>query len=244
VTFDDGQKDNLEHAAPLLAEFAVPATFFATAAHIESGEPIWHDRLSLAFQLAQARAPEGVSTLMASLPTAPNARNPLGGLLTFVKTLPPSRLQALVERVEHLAGGMARHRWDAMMTWDDLAELARAGHEIASHTLSHPILPNCSAEEIEEEVVDSKRRIEQRLGLPITSFAYPNGDYDARTLAAVRRAGYRRAVTTGGGTNRPGAPPLELRRCDVVAAHARDRHGALSGPCLAWRLTDLRPGLR
>ena len=233
MTFDDGQRDNLVHGAPLLAQAGIRATFFATVAHVESGGPIWHDRLLYALRSAKNISPEG----------APLREEP-SDVLGRAKRLPMQRMRELVDDLERRAGGPTRPAWDAMMTWEDLTELANAGHEIGSHTLTHPILPNCTDAEIEREVTESKRLLEKHLDRPITSFAYPNGDCDLRSVEAVRRAGYRQAVTVRWGPNRPGAAPFELHRCDIVAEHARDRRGALSEARLAWRLSGLHPGVR
>jgi peptidoglycan/xylan/chitin deacetylase (PgdA/CDA1 family) len=82
----------------------------------------------------------------------------------------------------------------ASLTWGELRGLADAGWEIGSHTCSHPRLPEIDDAALERELRDSKARIEQELGRPCTSLAYPYGAVDARVEAATRRAGY---VTAG-----------------------------------------------
>jgi peptidoglycan/xylan/chitin deacetylase (PgdA/CDA1 family) len=168
----------------------------------------------------------------------------VGALLERAKQLADAERRAAIARVDALAGGLERPAWDGMMTWSELGELVGGGHEVGSHTLSHPILPRCSASEIEREVGESKRLLEKHLQCEVTSFAYPNGDFDARSLRAVEACGYRQAVSTRWGPNRRGAAPFALRRCDVVARHARDRRGLLSEARLAWRMSGLHPGLR
>jgi peptidoglycan/xylan/chitin deacetylase (PgdA/CDA1 family) len=81
------------------------------------------------------------------------------------------------------------------LDWGELATLADAGWEIASHTCSHPHLTQIGDEALAHELRASKERIEQRLARPCESLAYPYGDVDARVVAATRAAGYRFAGT-------------------------------------------------
>lgn len=74
--------------------------------------------------------------------------------------------------------------------WDDLVALADSGWEIGSHTVTHPRLTQIDDARLDAELRDSRRTVEQRLGRPCTSIAYPYGDEDARVVAAAERAGY------------------------------------------------------
>lgn len=79
--------------------------------------------------------------------------------------------------------------------WDELRSLAADGWEIGSHTCSHPRLPEIPDVELERELEDSKARIEDELGMPCTSLAYPYGAVDARVEKAARGAGFHAAGT-------------------------------------------------
>lgn len=243
ITFDDGQADNYEHARPVLEQAGLRATFFVPVEHVETGAPIWHDRLGFAVRRALER---GAAPDADDLALAPNQRGgparSVQALAAHAKTLDPTRREELIARYEALAGGPIRPSWDGMMSWDQLRELQRAGHEIGSHSLSHPILPRCADPELGREVAESKAILENRLQVEIASFCYPNGDHDARVVEAVRRAGYRQAVTTSGGPNRRGISLLELGRCDLVAENCASRDGRLSEARLAWRLSGSYPG--
>jgi peptidoglycan/xylan/chitin deacetylase (PgdA/CDA1 family) len=93
--------------------------------------------------------------------------------------------------------------------------------------MTHPILPSMSAAEIEAELRDSRRMIEARLARPAELFSYPNGDFDERTLAGVRRH-YRAAVTTN----------AETRLDPHLMPNVHLPPGVLS---LAWRLNHPPP---
>ena len=80
------------------------------------------------------------------------------------------------------------------LDWDALAELAEAGWEVGSHTVSHPRLPELGDEALERELVESRETIARRLGRCDT-IAYPYGAVDRRVAAAGARAGYLAACT-------------------------------------------------
>lgn len=87
-----------------------------------------------------------------------------------------------------------------VLGWDELCELAAAGWEIGSHTVAHRRLPTLAQEELEWELRESRRQLEEGLGRPCRSLAYPYGDVDARVVVAAAAAGYAAGCLIGGGT--------------------------------------------
>ena len=133
-------------------------------------------------------------------------------------------LRAIQFIVAGLIGG--EDAWDraigeppqALMDDGMIREWLAAGHEIGSHTLTHPHLPALGREQARAEIFDSKRRLEDRFGVPIKHFCYPYGDQDEAVRDMVREAGYLSAPTVAFGTNRPGVDPRALNRvmaCDA-----------------------------
>ncbi len=109
----------------------------------------------------------------------------------------------------------------AFMSTSDLRDLERRGHEVASHTMSHPDLakvprgmaPAAYARWVRHELVDSRRLLETALGHPVRAFAWPYGAYNPALVRAARRAGYRQLWTVSGGVNLcPGLDGMRLRR--------------------------------
>jgi peptidoglycan/xylan/chitin deacetylase (PgdA/CDA1 family) len=79
------------------------------------------------------------------------------------------------------------------MSWDHAKEMVSSGMDIGSHTINHAILAHLSEEKQFEEVSNSKKIIEAKLGERIDSFAYPIGGintYTATTIKALEKAGY------------------------------------------------------
>jgi peptidoglycan/xylan/chitin deacetylase (PgdA/CDA1 family) len=85
----------------------------------------------------------------------------------------------------------------------EVAELARLGMEIGSHSVTHRDLRSLPDDELAAELRDSKHAIEAATGRTCRTFAYPYGLRDERVVAAVANAGYEVALTWGGGDWRP-----------------------------------------
>jgi len=77
-----------------------------------------------------------------------------------------------------------------------VVQMDQNGIEIASHTVDHANLARSSYSSTMRELVDSKRALENLLGHSVRDFAYPSGQFNAQSVAAVQRAGYDTAVTT------------------------------------------------
>jgi peptidoglycan/xylan/chitin deacetylase (PgdA/CDA1 family) len=85
------------------------------------------------------------------------------------------------------------HELFDFLSWDDVRSLAQAGFEIGSHTVSHPILTQIAADQLDSELRESKARIEAETRGHCTCLVYPNGqapDFSASVAEAARRAGY------------------------------------------------------
>jgi len=81
--------------------------------------------------------------------------------------------------------------------------MVKWGWEIGSHTLGHPILTRCSSTALRRELVDSRRALEHKYGVPVDFFCYPGGIYDRRVMRAARDAGYLAATTIHYGAATP-----------------------------------------
>ena len=80
------------------------------------------------------------------------------------------------------------------LSWDGVRELAAAGMEIGSHTVTHARLADVPADRADSELLESRRQLQSRLGAPVEALAYPFNSLRARSVDAAERAGYRIAV--------------------------------------------------
>ncbi len=119
-----------------------------------------------------------------------------------------------------------RNEWDAgkpqllipIMSPGEIREVHSSGIEIGSHTQSHVRMRGLGIEDKRREIADSKCELEDLVGAPVTSFAYPHGgisDYDEEAVLSVEEAGYETAVTTRFGRYNSFSNRLELRRIIV-----------------------------
>ena len=220
VTFDDGYRDLYTNALPVLRKYEIPATVYLTRDCIETGEVAWYDRIFLALQVA----PPGVLHLPIRggpriVLGSPQQRIAVGRQIVSLlrRTAPAERRHFcnILEQRVSLPAGMLAGR---MLSWSEIREMRSAGIFFGSHTLSHPVLSMLTAEEVEAELRDSKCLLEARLGEPVLDFAFPFGkpeDCGPIAHAAVTRCGYRSAVTTSWGINKPGANMNALRRVQL-----------------------------
>ena len=101
---------------------------------------------------------------------------------------------------------------EPMMDAAQVRDWLAAGHDIGSHTLSHPYLTKLPAAKAREEIAASRKKLEDLFGRPIVHFCYPYGDWNEAVRDLVRAAGYTTACTTDPGVNRPGDSPFLLKR--------------------------------
>jgi hypothetical protein len=111
-------------------------------------------------------------------------------------------------------------RWThRVLTGAEIRTLAdRPAHTIGAHTTNHLALTAHGAETRRREIVENKAALERLLGRAVHLFAYPYGDFDASTVAAVRDAGFHAAVTVEAGPVAPGANRFLLPRVEMTAS--------------------------
>ncbi len=96
------------------------------------------------------------------------------------------------------------------LTWLQTAkDLAAQGHETGSHTMTHTNLTSMSASQLDQELRDSKAWLETNIAPPVESFACPSGDYNAASIAAIKKY-YQSHRTTNEGFNFVGTDTFEL----------------------------------
>lgn len=105
---------------------------------------------------------------------------------------------------------------DGMLTWDQVRALDRAGVIIASHTLTHPWLPDLSDEELRCELCAPKQMIEAEIGHAVMAMAYPYGAFDERVKRVARQCGYTAAYSTAPGRRITDDDPFAIKRVTIT----------------------------
>lgn len=92
-----------------------------------------------------------------------------------------------------------------LMSAEELRAWHRGGMEVGAHSRTHAHLSQCGDAQLRDEIHGCKAELEDQLGIPVTQFCYPYGDYDERAVHAARDAGYAAATTTDRGRADAGA---------------------------------------
>ncbi len=221
VTFDDGYRDNLTIAYPILKKYGVPATFFIATHFINERRVFWWDKVhslvkrskkqELRFQLGS----EHVISMR-------DIRCAARDVLHIVKSEPNFEITRFLDILESATGvsmSTAEERaWadEILMTWDEIRALKKDGMDIQSHTRTHRILQNVPRAELAGELAGARADLEAVLGEAPYALAFPVG----RTIrpfphirAAIRDAGYELSFSNDTGVARiPALDPLEIPR--------------------------------
>jgi peptidoglycan/xylan/chitin deacetylase (PgdA/CDA1 family) len=246
LTFDDGQADNYFYALPILSKHTLKATFFIPVTAVEKGELLWHDRLGFAIKSLLAKGVDSRKCLIETLRrenllSDNQSIAKIGDVVQRAKTLSiEDRLRIIVSLTKVAAIGQ-QPEFARIMTVSEISELSHKGHEVGSHSMTHCLMTECSDSALDYELAESRRRLEDWIQMPVSSFCYPNGNSDARTSSAVERAGYIRAVTTDWGSNDERRGCFRLRRFDMNAEHVMDPCGRLIPSVLALRMSGFNP---
>lgn len=221
VTFDDGWRDNFDHAFPLLREHCVPATVFLVADLIGTHYSFWPNRLG---RLLRSERADGI---LQALPES--LRSAIGDSWSRLSSV--ERTDVLIshakrlftdEQMTRLMSSLESERREETPTsrdlasWEEIREMADSGLvRFGSHTRRHTRLrDDLDQPRLQDEIVGSKQGLADRLGVAPRTFCYPNGDHCPRAVAIVRDH-YVGAVTTRHGWNSPGSDRWLLQRVGV-----------------------------
>jgi peptidoglycan/xylan/chitin deacetylase (PgdA/CDA1 family) len=208
LTFDDGYRDNARCAWPMVRQSGATAMFFITTGFTDGTEvPWWHVAAAYHTPLRTLFPCDWAGE--ATYGEAAEAE------ITALKAMPHANFRRRVAEM------MAQLPSDAsppaeLMSWNEIRQLAAEGAEIGAHSVTHPILTNCTDAEIEAELRGCRERLRTELAREVSLFAYPNGDCDARLTSLTAAVGYRFAFTTERRYFNAALDPLRVPRIPVT----------------------------
>lgn len=171
LSLDDGWKDNMENVVPFAAENKIPLTFFIPTESVESSGQYW-------WRIAEKNThllPEPYKSDINGLWKIPEAE----------------RMKVITELKPKIKNNSPREA----MTVDDIKKIS--GYDfftVGSHSVNHVITPNCTSEELDYELGESKRKLEEWTGKEVKWFSYPNGDYSGKETELLKKNGYEFAA--------------------------------------------------
>lgn len=220
VTFDDGYADNLYQAMPLLEQYEIPVTLFATTGYL--GRRFWWDELTCLL----LESPSLPAELFLEFASETH-------FWQEFKDLNEDRRLILEEIYQILLGQTVEAREEAMgqlskqiditcdqgigdgraMTPGELTEFSRDRLvTIGAHTVSHPVLTDMSPIEQQYEIEQSKRDLEALLNQTVDAFSYPNGAADETTRNFLRQTGFSSACASFSDVAHSRSDPFNLPR--------------------------------
>lgn len=169
ITIDDGWRNNLLNIVPIAHFNKIPITIFITTEPLIEGGGYWWSYVKV-----------GQKKELTSC------------TIPFLKSLPNTNRLSILNRLKSMIF-LERES----MTVEELRAIATSPYiHIGAHTVTHPILTNCSDEIARSEIVQSKSVLDAILPFSVSSFSYPNGDYTEREVSMLKNNGYKMSFTT------------------------------------------------
>jgi peptidoglycan/xylan/chitin deacetylase (PgdA/CDA1 family) len=232
VTFDDGYRDNLTAAKPLLESFKIPATIFLVTGSLGAGREFWWDELSrLVFgrkhpvkgTIELAGQTMSVEITLADGETrkfrnwrawnAPQtSRQTLYlKLWQHISAQHHDARRATMQQLRDMLEEDRGARDGAPMSKQDVSSLLLgSGIEIGAHSVTHPRLTAIPPDQRRQEIDKSKAACELLAGKPVDGFTYPYGALDQTTKALVMDSGFKWACSAN-------HEPVDLDQADIFA---------------------------
>jgi peptidoglycan/xylan/chitin deacetylase (PgdA/CDA1 family) len=218
VTIDDGYRNTITAALPVLEAMRMPATVFVPAAMAGGPGILWFDglRLLVLWSLERRTVVDlGAGVLLDGRRSIDPEAIYLEACAAIhaLPSAPGATVNASVDARCAEAGLTGRHPEFHLAGWDEWRRATRQSLlQVGSHALEHGDLTKMTDEEQVRDLTLSRQRIEQELGTRCLALAYPYGHVNAHVVRSAERGGYACAVTTEPGLSGLRHPPLLLHR--------------------------------
>lgn len=214
ITFDDGYEDNYTYAYKILKKYNLPATIFITVDAVDSQAPLWFDKVLSAFKTTSKKKFNcPLKEELFEIESIDQKINAAHVMLEKLKKLDnDQRNKTVIDVITQLGlpSTGELQTTSKLLTWSQIKEMSSNKISFGSHTMTHPILTSLPAQEMEWELRESKKILEQKIDKKVRFFAYPNGkaaDFNENVVQSIKQADYKAAVTTAPDINYPFTDP-------------------------------------
>lgn len=198
ITFDDGYKDIFTYAYPIMKKYNVPATIFLSTGCINRNALFWWDNVRYCVRNSPTDriVLRGKGTFL--LNSKSDRIRAERSIVDIIKDMEYNEKEAILEELisETDTSRLCEFGKNLVLSWAEIREMAINGMNFGAHTVNHPILTKVPIEICRREIVESKRDIEAVLGVPVTSFSYPDGAHNNEIVEIVKESGFTCATTT------------------------------------------------
>jgi len=204
LTFDDGYRDFYTLAYPILKHFNVPAALFVASQMINTRQISWWDIIAY---LIKGCAKPAIHFDDRVFPMGNQKQDAIDFFLLQMKRERYEHTKYLLKDLsEACEVGFPDPELqnEELLTWEEIREMACHNITIGSHTHTHRVLSTLNPSAQKEEMILSKMIIEEKIGRPVHSIAYPVGEphyITAETPEIAAACGYLLGYTTNSGVN-------------------------------------------
>jgi peptidoglycan/xylan/chitin deacetylase (PgdA/CDA1 family) len=218
LTFDDGFRNVVENAYPIMKEFGAKGCFYLVSDLTGTNQLLWTDYVETVIENQKVGNFQFIfkgEINNYKLKDKKSYENAMADIKAKLRTIPDKERYAHLEQFRNIRLTDVPNEF-AMASWEQINKLDPDVFEIGSHTKRHPNCANLTSnEELVDEIHNSKIDIEKNTGRKVKHFCYPAGSFNEKVVDAVKKFGYESAVTIQHGFTDENSDSVKLQRIDA-----------------------------
>lgn len=198
ITFDDGYENNYQFAFPVLKKYNCPAIIFPVTSLIDTDEATWYDKIDITKnQITEETLKNRIKPLLEEITGKTYSRIAIRDIKNELKQLSTLQKERFFDNYFKFISSKSLNEltllpYYKMLSKKQIKELQESNLiHFGSHTHTHPNLDAISSEEVEFELITSKKILEEITQKDINSIAFPDGAYNANVKENARKNNYK-----------------------------------------------------
>ena len=199
LTFDDGYKDFVINALPILIKYKIPAVHNIIINAVEKNEIPWTQKINDIINLMYINKAYGIYNVKNySFTISKNLDETISSGMKLYRALLNEKYDnrsKFIKELQTLSG--FSYILNQMMDWNDIKICLKNNIEIGSHSYSHDLLSTIqNFEVLQKEINLSKKIIENNLKTKVNVIAFPNGDFNNMVVEISKKNDYKYLLST------------------------------------------------